>query len=43
MRERVIVICAINAVRETISNFYIFKGKRRSRDYIQLYEEHPTI
>jgi hypothetical protein len=42
-REWVTVLCAINAVGETILNFYIFKGKRRSRDYIQLCEDHATM
>jgi hypothetical protein len=42
-REWVTILCAINAVGETIPNFYIFKGKRRSRDYIQLCENHATM
>ena len=42
LREWLIVLSVINATKETISNFYIFKGMRRKRDYIAKCKPYKT-
>ena len=38
-KEWLTILAAINAAGKTIPNFYIFKGMRRTRDYIALCED----
>jgi hypothetical protein len=42
-KEWITVLSSINAVGETISNFYIFMGMRRKRDYIAKCEANATM
>jgi hypothetical protein len=42
-REWLIVLTCINAAGESIPNFYIFRGKRFRRNYIQFYEQGATM
>ena len=38
-REWLTVLTTINAAREYLPNFYIFKGKRKTREYVARYED----
>ena len=42
-REWLIVLACVNASREYIPNFYIFKGKLMRRNYIERYEDGTSM
>ena len=42
-REWLSILTSINVARHSIPRFYIFKGKRRLRDYIHLCEAGSTM
>ena len=42
-REHLTILSAISASGVSIPNYYIFKGKRANKTYIQLYEDGATI